>query len=75
MRVNAVYARGAPTLVRTIQENFNLPISRFAIENPERFQAIASAVVGAEVCFPQHYATRSPALPNPSVATCSIRYR
>ena len=51
-RVNAAYARGAPTLVRTIQENFDLPISHFAIVDFEGFQAIVSAVGGAKVCFP-----------------------
>lgn len=51
-RINAAFVDGAPVLVRTIQENFDLPINHFAIVDFEGFQSIVEAVGGAKVCFP-----------------------
>ena len=51
-RINAAFGHGAPVLVRTIQENFDLPINHFAIVDFEGFQRIVEAVGGAKVCFP-----------------------
>jgi LCP family protein required for cell wall assembly len=50
-RINSAYAKGLKTLVRTIQENFNIPIHHVAEVDFAGFQKIVGSLGGVEICF------------------------
>ncbi len=50
-RINSAYAKGVNSLVRTLQENFNLPINHVAEVDFAGFQEIVGTLGGIEICF------------------------
>ncbi len=50
-RINSAYAKGVNSLVRTLQENFNLPINHVAEVDFGGFQKIVGTLGGIEICF------------------------
>ena len=50
-RINSAYAKGVNSLVRTIQENFNIPINHVAEVDFAGFQKIVGTLGGIEICF------------------------
>ncbi len=50
-RINSAYAKGVNSLVRTVQENFNVPITHVAEIDFSGFQQIVGTIGGVEICF------------------------
>jgi LCP family protein required for cell wall assembly len=50
-RINSAYAKGVNSLIRTIQENFNVPITHSAEIDFNGFQSIVGTLGGIEICF------------------------
>jgi polyisoprenyl-teichoic acid--peptidoglycan teichoic acid transferase len=50
-RINTAYAKGVNSLVRTLQENFNIPINHVAEVDFAGFQEIVGTLGGIEICF------------------------
>src|SRR5581483_4062692 len=52
-RINTAIERSADTLVRTIQDNFGIPINHFVEVNFESFRSVVNAVGGVKFWYPE----------------------
>ena len=52
-RINAAYAKSTTTLVQTIKDNFNIPITHVVEVNFEGFQSLVGTVGGVYIDFPR----------------------
>jgi LCP family protein required for cell wall assembly len=50
-RVNAAYGKGVNSLIKTIQENFNVPIHHAVEIDFSGFQRVVKTLGGIEICF------------------------
>ena len=51
-RLNAAYAKGLPTLVSTLRENFEVPVWHVVLVDFVGFQKVVGAIGGVTICFP-----------------------
>jgi LCP family protein required for cell wall assembly len=50
-RINGAYAQGIKTLIKTLQENFNLPINHAVEIDFAGFESIVGTLGGVQICF------------------------
>jgi LCP family protein required for cell wall assembly len=70
-RINSAYAKGVNSLIRTVQENFNVPITHAAEIDFNGFQKIVGTLGGIEICF-EHPARDKKTQLNVKEAGCQV---